>query len=160
MREFPPERKVDLAARYDGQNGPQIGWVEHRATDALGLVNFGAVLAPTKEAVGYAYAEFDAPRDMAAELRCGADDNCAVWLNDEKVFGREQWLNGIRFDRFVTPVRVRQGTNKLLVKVCQGPQHKDPQVTNNWSLQLRLCDAQGAGIPMRTKSPKPAGTPE
>jgi hypothetical protein len=83
---------------------------------------------------------------MDAELRCGADDNCTVWLNGQRVFGRDQWLNGTRLDRFVTPVRLRAGVNRLLVKICQGPQHKDPEVPNNWSLQLRFCDATGVGL--------------
>jgi hypothetical protein len=83
---------------------------------------------------------------MEAQLRCGADDNGTVWLNGERLFGREQWLNGTRFDRFVVPVRLRSGNNSLLVKVCQGPQHKDPEVPNNWSLQLRFCDVTGTGV--------------
>jgi hypothetical protein len=44
-----------------------------------------------------------------------------------------------------------------LVKICQGPQHKDPQVPNNWSLQLRLCDADGKGLPLGTT---PIAAPE
>ena len=79
-------------------------------------------------------------------MGCGADDNCTVWLNGEKVLAREQWLNGTRFDRFVAPIKLKVGRNTLLVKVCQGPQHKDPEVSNNWSMQLRLCDNQGQGI--------------
>ena len=92
-------------------------------------------------------------REQAAQVRCGADDNCSVWLNGEKVFGRDQWLNGTRFDRFVTPIQLKAGRNTLLVKICQGPQHKDPEVPNNWSLQLRLCDAEGRGIEFKPKGP-------
>ncbi len=149
-REFPPQQKVDLQATYAGQEGRTIGWVRHHATDPLGLVNLVQALAPAKEAVGYAYTELISPRDQAAQLRCGADDNCTVWLNGQKVFGRDQWLNGTRFDRFITPVQLRRGLNQLLVKVCQGPQHVDPQVANNWSLQLRFCDDQGNGLPLRS----------
>ena len=145
-REFLPHDRVDLAGRYVGQEGRAIGWARHHTADSLGLVNLAQAIAPAKEAVGYAYAELISPRDLAGQVRCGADDNCTVWLNGEKVFGREQWLNGTRFDRFIAPVRLRQGANQLLVKICQGPQHKDPQVPNNWSLQLRLCDAGWQGI--------------
>jgi hypothetical protein len=49
----------------------------------------------------------------------------------------------------VTAVKLRQGTNRVLVKICQGPQHKDPQVPNNWSLQLRFCDEGGTGLDLR-----------
>jgi hypothetical protein len=152
-RPFPPEERVDLQAEYAGQEGRTLRWVRHRAGDPLGLVDLVQALAPAKEAVGYAYAELEAPREMAAELRCGADDNLSVWLNGEKVFGRNQWLNGIRLDRFVTPVKLRQGTNRVLVKVCQGPQHKDPAVGNAWSMQLRFSDEGGSGLGLRSMLP-------
>ena len=53
---------------------------------------------------------------------------------------------------------LKAGRNTLLVKICQGPQHKDPEVPNNWSLQLRLCDADGRGIPFNTGLTKKSGT--
>ena len=104
--------------------------------------------------MGYAYTEIESADNQTGQLRRGADDNCTVWLNGEKVFGRNQWLNGVRFDRFVSNVKLRAGKNQLLVKVCQGPQHRDPQVSNNWSLYVRLCDADGTGLPFRTALPK------
>lgn len=142
---FEPEKKVDLAAKYPGQAN-EITWKQHHENDTLGQLNLINILGTTREAVGYAYAEIDVPREQAAQIRCGADDNCSVWLNGEKVFARDQWLNGTRFDRFVTPIQLKAGRNKLLVKICQGPQHKDPEVPNNWSLQLRLCDSDGRGV--------------
>jgi hypothetical protein len=151
---FEPESKVDLQAVYAGQGGKEIRWIKHRASDALGQIDLNAALGATREAVGYAYAEIEVVREQTAHLRCGADDNCSVWLNARKVFAREQWLNGTRFDRFITPVTLAAGRNTLLVKVCQGPQHKDPEVPNNWSLQLRLCNEQGRGIEFHSVVPK------
>ena len=155
-RAFGPEEKVDLKAAYVGQEGASIDWRRHHTDDPLGMVNLVQAIAPAKEAVGYAYAELDVPRPQAVQLRVGADDNLTVWLNGEKVFGRQQWLNGSRFDRFVTPVRLVQGKNQVLVKICQGPQHKDPQVPNDWTFQLRFCDEQGGGVAFRTTTPTPA----
>jgi hypothetical protein len=152
-REFPPEQHVDLKAQYTGQSGSPIGWIRYRTTDPLGLLNLVQALAPATEAVAYAYAEIHSSRDQTAQLRCGADDNCTAWLNGQKVFGRDQWLNGTRFDRFTTPVHLQQGANQLLVKICQGPQHKDPQVANAWSLQLRFCDESGAGLSFQSGLP-------
>jgi hypothetical protein len=149
---FEPEKLVDLKASYRVQNG-ETTWKRTVAADALGTLNLNTVLGATREAVGYAYTEFDVSAAVAAELRCGADDNCSVWLNGKKVFARDQWLNGTRFDRFVTPIKLVAGRHTLLVKVCQGPQHKDPEVPNNWSLQLRLCDPQGKGIAFRSALP-------
>lgn len=149
---FEPESKVDLQAKYRGQ-ADEIAWKKHRESDALGQLNLINVLGVTREAVGYVYTEIDVPREQAAQVRCGADDNCSVWLNGEKVFAREQWLNGTRFDRFIAPIKLKAGRNTLLVKVCQGPQHKDPEVPNNWSLQLRLCDADGRGVEFKPVTP-------
>jgi hypothetical protein len=158
-REYPPESNIDLQAEYVDPRGESIAWHRHQTDDPLGLVNLVQALAPAAEAVGYAYAELDAPSERDAQLRVGADDNVTVWLNGQKVFGREQWLNGSRIDRFVTSVKLARGTNRLLVKICQGPQHVDPQVPNNWTFQLRFCDELGSGIPLRPRSPSADGGP-
>ncbi len=150
---FEPENKIDLHAKYLGQGDAEIGWIKHRTTDSLGQLNLISAIASTREAVGYAYSEIDVATAGPALLGCGADDNCTVWLNGEKVLAREQWLNGTRFDRFVAPIQLKSGRNTLLVKICQGPQHKDPEVPNNWSLQLRLCDAEGKGIAFKSALP-------
>ncbi len=150
---FEPEQKVDLQATYSGKDSAKLVWKRHHEAETLGQLNLIKELAQVAEAVGYAYCEIEVDAARPAQLRCGADDNCSVWLNGEKVFAREQWLNGTRFDRFVTPITLKAGRNTLLVKVCQGPQHKDPEVQNNWSVQLRLCDEQGRGIAFRAINP-------
>jgi hypothetical protein len=147
---FPPQEKpsepINLKASYTGQGGKTIAWRRHETTDTLGQLNLIQAIASVKEAVGYAYTEVLSPREQRVELRCGADDNLTVWLNGEKVLARRQWLNGTRLDRFIAPVTLRKGKNLLLVKICQGPQHKNPEVPNNWSLQLRFCDAEGTAV--------------
>lgn len=144
---LPPEQKIDLQATYPGQGGRRISWKLYETPDRFGQLNLLQGIAGCEEAVGYAYAEIFVEHAADAQIRCGADDNCSVWLNDELVFAREQWLNGIRPDRFSAPVRLRVGRNRLLAKICQGPHHKNPAVGNNWSFQLRICDSMGVGIP-------------
>lgn len=159
---FPPEESpsaVDLGATFAGAQGATLAWQGVTVSDPLGQLDLNAALGPTAESVGYAYAELLSEREQSGELRCGADDNLTVWLNGEIVFAREQWLNGIRFDRFSAPVVLREGTNRVLVKVCQGPQHTDPEVPNNWTLVVRFCDADGAGLKLLNQTP-PAATPE
>jgi len=150
---FPPEKNVELSAVYQGKNSRKIRWQRHRTTDRLGQVNLISAVASVKEAVGYAYCELLSARDQTAELRCGADDNLTVWLNGRKVFSRLQWLNGTRLDRFSAAVKIKKGRNRLLVKICQGPQHKNPAVPNNWSLQLRFCGKDGKGLGLKTLVP-------
>ena len=155
-RTFPPETQVDLNATYAGQSGRRIGWNPAQTTDRLGQINLIQAIASTREAVGYAYAELNSPKQQKAQIRCGADDNLSVWLNGQSVFARKQWLNGTRLDRFSAPVTLRKGRNTLLVKICQGPQHKNPAVPNNWSLQLRFCDPSGSGVGLTRLLPDPA----
>lgn len=143
---FPPEEKLDFAATYPGKEDKELKWIAHHTKDVLGTVDLNQALAATREAVGYAYTEIEVPMERAAEVRCGADDNCTIWLNGKKVFGRDQWLNGTRFDRFITPIALKAGRNTVLVKICQGPQHRDPEVSNNWTFQVRLCDEDGLGV--------------
>ncbi|MFN0050784.1 MAG: hypothetical protein ACKV0T_01245 [Planctomycetales bacterium] len=151
---FEPERQIDLLARYAGQGDQEVTWKRYRTQDPLGQCNLIEALGNASEAVGYAYTEIDVLRASDCELRCSADDNCTVWLNGRRVFGREMWLNGTRFDRFKTVITLAAGRNTLLVKVCQGPQHRDPEVGNAWSLQIRLCDASGRGIEFRPAPPE------
>lgn len=143
---FPPESQVDLDSVYIGQNEAEFGWVRHSSEDALGQINLVNVLRKADEAVGYAWTEISVTRPVKAQLRCGADDCCKVWLNGKVVSEHEQWLNGTRFDRFIEEITLQEGRNSILVKVCQGPQHRNPEVFNNWSMQLRLCDKEGRGI--------------
>jgi len=143
---FPPEKSVDLKAKYTGKSGTEISWERFQTDDRLGQTNLIQAIASVKEAAGFAYTEIVLQKGQKAELRCGADDNITVWLNEKKVFTRLQWLNGTRLDRFTAPLDLKAGRNTLLVKICQGPQHKNPAVPNNWSFQIRVCDKTGAGI--------------
>ena len=147
---LPPEKQVaagvDLKATYVGKGGGRIKWLRHHSSDRLGQSNLIGAIAAVKEAVGYAYTEVISPREQTVQIRCGADDNLTIWLNGKQVLRRLQWLNGTRLDRFRTTAKLNSGRNRMLVKVCQGPQHKNPAVPNNWSLQLRICDAGGGGV--------------
>jgi hypothetical protein len=147
---FPPETSINLAATLSTADKKELRWVPHHTSNPFGTVDLVEALGPVDEAVGYAATEVESPRSQAGELRCSADDCLAVWLNGEKVFGRDMWLNGTRFDRFITPVKLKAGRNRLLVKVCQGPHHRDPAVGNAWTFQLRLCAPDGQGLGLKT----------
>lgn len=147
---FPPERGVDLDASLTTAVKTTLHWTRRTTNDPLGTVDLVRALGPESEVVGYAYTEFESPTGRDAQLRCSADDCLAVWLNGEKVFGREMWLNGTRLDRFITPVHLVAGRNRVLVKICQGPHHRDPSVGNAWTFQLRFCAADGAGLGLKS----------
>jgi len=146
---FPPETAREPLAAVTQTDKKTLQWLPAHASDAFGTVDLIKSLGPTDEAVAYAYTVVESPSDQQAELRCSADDNLSIWLNGEKVFGRDMWLNGTRFDRFRTPVHLKAGQNRVLVKICQGPHHRDPAVGNAWTFQVRFCSADGAGVPLK-----------
>lgn len=152
-RSFPPEERVDVDRDVIGDEGKVLRWKLHQTNDQLGEVNLNQALAAVKESVGYAYAVIRSPREQHVRLACSADDNLTVWLNGERVLAREQWLNGTRLDRFTVPITLRDGENQVLVKICQGPQHVNPEVPNNWTFQLRLSDDTGRAAEFRNELP-------
>lgn len=147
---YPPEQKVDLRGVLTGQNGKKLRWVRYRVAEPphqssgrhQALVNLRdkEALGDVDDAVGYAYAEFAVDQAMTAEMRGAADDNFTVWVNGKKVFGFEEWRNGVRHDRHRFPVSLQAGKNTVLVKICQ----TSPEP--NWEFFLRVVDRTGKGI--------------
>ena len=90
------------------------------------------------------------PEAREVEFRGAADDNFTVWVNGAKVFGFEEYNNGVRLDRHRFRVPLRAGRNTVLVKVCQAPANAEP----NWEFFLRVVDETGKGIPFRPALPR------
>jgi hypothetical protein len=147
---YPPEEKIDLAAVYDGKDRKPLRWKRFTAKETttgnhVALVDLRQPLGDAEDAVGYAYTTFECAEARDIELRGAADDNMAIWLNGERVFGFEEYRNGVRFDRHRVKVRLKAGVNTMLVKVCQAPLDKtNPEP--NWEFLLRICDATGKGL--------------
>jgi hypothetical protein len=106
----------------------------------------------THDAVAYASTVIRVPHDTEAEFRGAADDNFTVWVNGRRVFGFEEYRNGVRLDRHRFKVPLRAGDNPVLVKVCQAP--VDPTSPEpNWEFVLRVVDPTGKGIEMESALP-------
>jgi hypothetical protein len=154
---YPPEQKIDLAAAYEGKDRKPLRWKRFTAKETttgnhVALVDLRQPLGDAEDAVGYAYTTFEAAEARDAELRGAADDNMTIWLNGERVFGFEEYCNGVRFDRHRVKVRLKAGVNVLLVKVCQAPLDRtNPEP--NWEFLLRICDSTGKGLTFKNALP-------
>src|SRR5262249_6162916 len=125
---YSPEKKVDLTEELDGQNG-KVRWKRFKVKETVptskdrhqSLVNLASkdAIGNADDAVAFAYAEFTIDKAMTAEMRGAADDNFTDWVNGVKVFGFEEWRNGVRHDRHRFPVELKAGKNAVLVKICQ-----------------------------------------
>jgi hypothetical protein len=157
---YPPEKHIDLAGELDGQRG-KVRWKRYRVQEPaprtparfVSLVDLRskAALGDADDAVAFAYTAFEVPAARHVELRGAADDNLTVWVNGVRVFGFEEYRNGVRHDRHRFPVKLRAGRNEVLVKVCQSAA---PNPEPNWEFFLRVVDETGNGIPMRSALPK------
>jgi hypothetical protein len=144
-REFPPEKEIDLKATYEGKDGESIGWRQVKREIKPGtdlsdefFVDFDEVFGGRKnEAVAYALTYLRAPRDLDAVLAMGTDDGTIVWLNGAEV---HRYAEGRPYmskqDR--VPVKLRKGTNTLLLKVCQGG--------GDWGYGVHVENADGSPL--------------
>ena len=154
---YPPEEKLDLAAKYEGKDKKPLQWMRFTAPETrtgkhVALVDLRKPLGDAEDAVAYAHTAFESPDVREVEFRGAADDNLTVWVNGERVFGFEEYRNGVRFDRHRLKVRLKAGVNTVLVKVCQAPSdvtNRDP----NWEFLLRVCDASGKGLLFKSALP-------
>jgi hypothetical protein len=155
---YPPEEKVNLEATYDGQANKKVAWKRYRSPEAtaglhVALVNLREPLGDAEDAVAYAYTTFEVGEAREVEFRGAADDNLTVWVNGTRVFGFEEYRNGVRFDRHRFRVRLKHGINAVLVKVCQAPLEPPAHTEPNWEFLLRVCDTSGKGLQFKGALP-------
>jgi hypothetical protein len=142
---YPPEKNVDLNAAYKGKGDAEVKWVEHVTTDSYGAVNLNKALGQKKGAVAYAFAAIDSPARQPVEVRAGCINAVKIFLNGKPIFTREEYHHGMSMDQHVGFGTLEKGRNELLLKVCQNEQAE--QWAQEWSFQVRLCDAVGSVVP-------------
>ncbi|MCK6573902.1 tetratricopeptide repeat protein [Myxococcota bacterium] len=112
--EQPPERVIDLGARYPGKL-VEIGWRTSPVTDPRGPLDVAGLLDPVRWQVAYLAAAVTVPAAGPYELHFGTSDPVKIWVNDVLVFqvpAVADWLT----QGFVVPVTLPAGVNRILVK--------------------------------------------
>jgi hypothetical protein len=143
---FVPEKGVDLARTYEGQDGAKLRWVEHTTTDPYGVVDLNMALGKHPGVAAYALAVVHSPRETPVEIRAGSENAVKIFLNGRLIFSREEYHHGMRMDQHVGRGTLRAGRNEILVKVCQNEQ---PEAwAQVWSFQLRVCEPDGGKVPL------------
>jgi hypothetical protein len=147
---YPPQRKVDISAILEGKNGNKLRWKRFTVPETPAgrfpiLVDLRKPLGEAEDAVAYAWTSFTAKAARKVDFRGSADDNFTVWVNGKRVFGFEEYRNGVRLDRHVFRVNLKAGVNTVLVKICQAP-HDPNSPDPNWEFLLRITDTSGRGL--------------
>lgn len=140
---YPPETGVNLGGEYEGMNGP-VKWIPLASDEADGAFDLAKLTEPHKGAVDYAYTEFHAAAEQPVQFRLATPNAWKLWVNGELVFAREEYHRGMRFDQYIVPGRLRQGTNTILLKICQNEQDQD--WAQRWAFQFRIVDLAGRAL--------------
>lgn len=140
---YPPEEKIDFAAKYPGK-GKEATWIDFTSTDDYGKIDFNKVFGMEKSVVGYAATTFTSANERDAELRIGCKNGWKIWLNGQLLFARDEYHRGAKLDQYKLPCHLKAGANTLLVKCCQNEQTETWTV--EWEFQLRVCDHTGTAI--------------
>ena len=153
---FPPEKKIDLTATYEGKAG-KVEWNEFITADEYGMVDINkAYPGPgdgLKEVTAFAYTEYTSAEARSAQLRLGCKNAWKIWHNGQLVFSRDEYHRGMRIDQYQLDINLAKGRNTFLVKLCQNEQEQS--WTKQWQFQLRVCDATGTAILASNRPPTP-----
>jgi hypothetical protein len=116
---YPPEKKVDLKATYEGKGGAKVEWKEFAGFKAGRMTDLDKLFPKAKnDAVVYLYHEFTSPKAFKWALSFGSDDTLSVFINGKRVH-HEGHVRPAAPDQDRVTIDVKEGKNELLVKVGQ-----------------------------------------
>jgi len=130
------------------KTGEAVKWYAAPVGDTVPLA---AVFSGQANCVAYLKAEVSAPQATDAILLMGSDDGIKAWLNGTVVHSNNIDRGQI-VDQDMTPIKLKQGANELLLKITQGG--------GGWSACARIVGANGLPVKgLRVKSQAGAGPP-
>ncbi len=122
----------------------EYAWRAHQNKDDI--IDLADVLGAKDYAVAYAAATIESPEAETRIVGMGSDDAVRVWLNGELVHENPA-PRAVVVDNDVFPVKLRKGTNRLLIKVAndQGGWAYSFRFLSPQSLAASLFQAASAG---------------
>jgi hypothetical protein len=133
QQSYPPETEIDLKKSYIGKLNKKIGWKKIQAEES-GYVRLERLLEPNEQAIAYGLIYVFSPEARQALILVGSDDGVRIWLNDNLIHNNPAY-RGAYPDQDKVQAELKQGWNKLLVKVQQGG--------GGWGYYLRFVDPEG-----------------
>lgn len=129
---FIPEEttQIDPTAKYYGKDG-LISWKKSEYRSLDGHYN---LTDPTDGSAAYFWAIVVSPDERDVTIRFDSDDQGTVWFNGKQEYKHDRTSAEI-IDRYNFPVKLKQGENTILVKVCNASQE--------WGFYFRITDDEG-----------------
>ncbi|MDP9037379.1 MAG: DUF3857 domain-containing protein [Myxococcota bacterium] len=134
------DRPLNLTRDYDGKDHRPVRWRRLPAVSPFGWVDFGALLRPAEKSCVYATTfardvRLKGDSTKTVSIWAGATGALEISWNGARIF-RDESYRDIDSDRFAVIATLREGWNRLTVKVCgddRGPM-----------LSLRVAGVDGA----------------
>ncbi len=133
QQSFPPETEIDLKKSYIGKTNKQIRWKKVQAEES-GFVRLEQLLEPNEQVIAYGLVYVLSPEARQTLILVGSDDGVRIWLNDKLIHNNPAY-RGAYPDQDKVQAELKQGWNKLLIKVQQGG--------GGWGYYLRFVDPEG-----------------
>lgn len=134
---------VSIAAEYDGQLG-KVKWADIKTEDDFGVIDIAKQIQNYKGSAMYLATTWNSDKAQSLDIRLGTPNAWKLWVNGEKVFEREEYHRSSKMDQYRIPVSLKAGPNAIVVKICQNEQTQE--WAQDYQIQLRVCDATGAGV--------------
>jgi len=127
---YPPEKETDPAKKYIGKNDIQAAWKVIRV-EPSGFIRPAQFIQPAELVIVYGLAYVYSPAERKTRMLVGSDDGVRVWINGRLIHSNPIY-RGAYPDQDRVTVDLKQGWNKVLIKVLQG--------TGGWGFYLRFAD--------------------
>jgi hypothetical protein len=136
---YPPEKEIDLHKSYRGKDGRKAAWEEFK-TFRIGHINNLKRFQVSDYCCVYLLHEFQVEESITLPVSLGSDDALTVWLNGERLV-HENVVRGALPDQDRAELKLRAGTNRLLVKVCniegEWSFYIAPEMPPSWPAMVR-----------------------
>jgi hypothetical protein len=115
---YPPEQGVDLSKKYPNVPGEDAVWRKQGFADNQ-VHSLTGMFRRKENLAAYLYRSIECavPADLPISL--GSDDTLSVFLNGERIF-HQPYSRGAAPDQDRLTLKLKAGTNHLLLKICQG----------------------------------------
>jgi len=138
-----PYRQANVSgalALFDIPLGPEKpgDLVRWQAAPRADQIDLSSVFPGQENCVAYLKTQIIAPEQTAAILLLGSDDGVKAWLNGAVVHGNNL-DRGLVADQDTADIRLRKGTNDLMLKVTQGG--------GGWAVCARIVGVDGRLLP-------------
>ena len=149
LKDFGPEKGLDLKASYDGVTMGTNGFVtakvqwhpilkEGEPVVSDQPLSLSERIEPSRGVIAYLAATLVSDADRTVNLFTGSDERLGVWVNGARVVFNRGWRLAYR-DQDWAPLVLKKGPNPVLIKMAHGHE--------SWRLYFRVADENGVPVP-------------